>query len=147
MGKSLRQEHITFFTVRMSEHSLVSNWEPIPDEHEYLFKIVRTLPGAQSDVVVHLTDVYRYGLAEFFARPEQLRAGSFVVLGMPHADAAPDAIETAKKERIGIGHLGKFMGALTQKDIWEYISPDERRQKEEEQRRRQAGAQRRRVSP
>ena len=119
---------------------LVSNLEPIPNEHEYLFKIGRTLSGSQNDVVVHLTDAYRYGLAEFFARPGQLGAGSYVVIGMPHADTDPEVIEAAKIKRIGIGHIAKFMGALNHKNVWEYISPDECRQKEEEQRRRHAGA-------
>ena len=136
MGKALRPEHIAFFTVRMNEHNLVSNWEPIANEHEYVFKIRRILSGSQGDVIVHLTDAYRYGLAEFYARPGQLRAGSYVVIGMPHADSAADVIEAAKLERIGIGHIGKFMGALNHKNIWEYISPDERRQKKAEQQRR-----------
>ena len=32
------------------------------------------------------------------------------------------------------------MGALNYKNIWEYMTPDERRRKEEEQRRRKAEA-------
>ena len=57
------------------------------------------------------------------------------MIGMPHADAAPEVVEVAKEERIGIGHIGKFMGALNSKNIWEYMSPDERRRKQEEQQR------------
>ena len=140
MGKALRPEHIAFFTTRMDEHTRVSNWLPIENQHEYLFRIRRKLSGSESDVIVHLTDAYRYGLAEFFARPHQLRADSYVVIGMPHADAASEVIVKAKRHRIGIGNIGKFMGALNHKKIWEYVSPDERRQKEEEQRRREAGA-------
>ncbi len=139
MGKALRQEHIEFFTARMNHYDRVINWEPIASQDEYLFKVTRTLSGSKSDVVVHLTDAYRYGRAEFYARPGQLRAGSYVVIGMPHADAATEVIETAKLAHIGIGHIGKFMGALNHKNIWEYISPDERRQKEAEQQRRRAG--------
>ena len=124
MGKALRPEHIAFFTTRMTEHNLVSNWEPIPNKDEYLFKITRILYGSRSDVIVHLTDAYRYGLAEFYARPNRLRAGSYVVIGMPHADTDAEVIETAKLERIGIGHIRKFMGALNYKNIWEYIPHD-----------------------
>ena len=140
MGKALRPEHITFFTARMNDHNRVSNWMLIADQHEYLFRITRTLSGSESDVTVHLTDAYRYGLAEFFAHPNQLRAGSYVVIGIPHADADPEVIEKAKEHRIGIGHIGKFMGALNYTNIWEYMIPDERREKEEEQRRREAEA-------
>ena len=119
MGKSLRSEHISFFTARMEEHSRVSKWEVIANKHEYLFKIRRRLSGSENDVIVHLTDAYRYGLAEFFARPNQLRTGSYVVIGMPHASADPDVIEEASEHHIGIGHIGKFMGALNSKRIWE----------------------------
>ena len=140
MGKALRQAYIAFFTDRMDEHNLVSNWEPIPNKHEYLFKIKRILSGSQSDVIVHLTDAYSYSFAEFYARPNKLQAGSYVVIGMPHANADAKVIEAAKIERIGIGHVRKFMGALNHKNIWEYISPDERWRKEDEQRRNQAKA-------
>ena len=132
MGKILRPEHIRFFTVRMSEHDRVSNWLPIENQHEYLFRVRRKLRGSESDVIVHLTDAYRYGLAEFFARPKQLRPGSYVVIGMPHAGADPEVVEKAKEHRIGIGHIGKFMGALNYKKIWEYMTPEERRRKEED---------------
>ena len=137
MGKVLRPEHLNFFTSRMDDHSRVTNWELIDDEHEYLFKIRRTLSGKPNDLLVHLTDAYRYGLAEFFARPRQLRAGSYVVIGMPHASAASDVIDEMKQQSIGIGHIRKFMGALNYKNTWEYMTPDERQQ-EERQRRRES---------
>ena len=91
-------------------------------------------------MIVHLTDAYLYGLAEFFARPKELRAGSYVVIGMPHAGADPKVIEKAKEQRIGIGDIGKFMGALNYKNIWEYMTSEERQRKEEEQRRGKAEA-------
>ena len=133
MGKTLRPEHIAFFTARMNEHNLVSSWVVIDNPHEYLFRIRRILHGSESDVIVHLTDAYRYGSAEFIARPEQLKAGSYVVIGMPHADADPELIEKAKEHRIGIGDIGKFMGALNYEKIWEYMTPDERERKNKEQ--------------
>ena len=131
MGKALRPEHIGFFTSRMDEHSRVINWMPIVNENEYLFRIRRSVSRSQEDVVVHLTDAYRYGLAEFYARPSELKTGSFVVIGMPHADADSEVIEKAKEYGIGIGHTGKFMGALNVQNIWEYKSPEERRNEEE----------------
>ena len=130
MGKALRSEHLAFFTSRMDEHNRVSNWVLIENQHEYLFRITHMLGGSKSDVIVHLTDAYRYGLAEFYARPNELRAGSYVVIGMPHADADSEVIEKAKEHRIGIGHIGKFMGALNYRNLWEYVSPEERRMRE-----------------
>ena len=137
MGKALRPEQRDYFTVRLDEHSLISQWELIRHEHEYLFRVVRTLSGNTNNVVVHLTDAYRYGLAEFFARPRQLRTGSFVVIGMPHASAAPEVIDEMKQHRIGIGHIGKFMGALNYRNVWEYMTPTERREEQEQRRRKE----------
>ena len=138
MGKALRREHLNFFTARLDEHSRISTWELIDDEHEYLFRVVRTLSGSTNDVIVHLTDAYLYGLAEFFASPRQLRTGSFVVIGMPHASAAPEVIDEMKQRRIGIGHIGKFMGALNNRNIWEYMTPAERREEQEKRRRKES---------
>lgn len=131
MGKVLRPEHLGFFTARMNEHDRVASWEPIPNKHEYLFRITRLPSANNTKVIVHLTDAYLYTNAEFIARPKQLRSGSFVVLGMPHASVDPEVIETAREHRIGIGHIGKFMGALTYKNIWEYMTSDERQWSED----------------
>ena len=136
MGKGLHQQHIAFFTSKMDEHSRVVNWMLIEDQYEYIFRIRRRLHGSESDVIVHLTDAYRYGFSDFFTRPNQLRTGSFVVIGMPHADVDPAAIGEARQHCIGIGHIGKFMGALNFENIWKYMTPDERQRKEEEQRRK-----------
>ena len=132
MGKALRPEHIGFFTARMDEHDQVRSWGLIANKYEYLFRIIRTTPGSESDVIVHLTDAYCYGLAEFYARPKQLRTGSYVVIGMPHASADPEVIEAARSHSIGIGHIRKFMGALTYRRIWEYTTADERRWREQQ---------------
>ena len=137
LGKALRRLHITFFTSRMDEHDRVSDWVLIPDEHEYLFRITQRQTGSERDVIVHLTDAYSYSLAEFYARPKKLKAGSFVVIGMPHANAGTCVIEKAKEHRIGIGHIGKFMGALNSRNIWEYMNMEERKEEEEKKRRRE----------
>ena len=126
MGKALRPEHLSYFTDRMDQHNLVTNCVLIANQDEYLFKIRRTLNQVESELIVHLTDAYRYGLAEYYARPGELGAGSYVVIGMPHADPTPEAITIAREDRIGVGHIGKFMGALNHTNIWEYMTPDER---------------------
>lgn len=130
MGKTLRPEHIDFFTSRMDDHDKVISWTVIADDHEYLFRIRRKIFGSENDVLVHLTDVYNYGLADFYARPGQLGSGSYVVIGMPHASADLEVIEYAKTHQIGVGHIGKFMGALNYRKIWEYMTADEKARKE-----------------
>lgn len=140
MGKALHQSHLNFFTTKMDEHNSVVNWHPIEDQHEYLFRIRRKLSGSESDVIVHLTDAYQYGLAEFFARPKQIGTGSFVVMGMPNASTDAEVTEKAKEHGIGIGHIGRFMGALNSNKIWEYMTPDEKQRQEAEKQRRGAKA-------
>ena len=140
MGKSLLPVHIRFFTERMDEHDLVIRWEPIDDEQEYLFRIRRRLSGVEDDIIVHLTDAYRYGLAEFYARPNQLQAGSYVVIGMLQASAAYEVVEKVNEAQIGVGHTKDFMGALNLKNVWEYVSPEERRRRAEEHRQSESEA-------
>ena len=125
MGKTLLPRHLDFFTARMDEHSAVARLEPIPSEDEYLFRIVR-VSDSRNDVIVHLTDAYHYGLADLFARPRQLRSGSFVVLGLPHGSFDDDVVAAARARRIGVGHIGKLMGALNYERVWEYMTPEER---------------------
>ncbi len=132
MGKALRPEHLEFFANRMNEHDRVISWQVIPSDEEFLFQITRRVGSSNQSLVVHLTDSYRYGLAEFYARPRQLRRGAFVVIGMPHADASEEVIEEAKNSQIGIGHIGKFMGALNYRKVWEYITPEEQARKAKE---------------
>ena len=132
MGKALRPEHLKFFTARMNQHSRVMRCELIANQNEYLFRVRRTLGESMNDVIIHLTDAYRYGFAEYFTRPRQIKAGSYVVIGIPHADAAVDVIEAAREDHIGVGHIGKVMGALNLKNVWEYMTPEERRRQEAE---------------
>ena len=74
MGKALRPEHIRFFTKRMDEHDLVSNCVLVANDHEFLFKIRRTLAGSES------ADRRLPILAEFYVRPKGAESDC------PHAD-------------------------------------------------------------
>lgn len=131
MGKALRAEHLSFFKARMMEHDKVTQLEPIPDEDEYLFKVTRRLGRKENHLTVHLADTYRYGLADMYSRPDKVGRGSYVVLGMPHASADGQAIEEARQYKIGLGHIGKFMGALNYTKVWEYMTPRERQEQAE----------------
>ena len=117
----------------MNEHSRVASWEPLDNQDEYLYRIIRTqgLP----EVIVHLTDAYR-SHAEYLARPAQvMQPNSFIVLGLPHAyDASPALVAEAKSDRVGIGKIGKFMGALNSRDVSAYESPEERRERQTRER-------------
>jgi hypothetical protein len=119
----------------MTEHSCVEGWEPLDNDAEYLYLITRTrgLP----DVRVHLSDAYEYTRAEYLARPAEVTApNSFVVLGLPEAYEPSEAlIGEARTEGLGIGKIGKFMGALNSRDVSEYETPEERQDRERGSRR------------
>lgn len=110
----------------MSEHNCVASREPLDNDEEYLYLITRTrgLP----DVRVHLSDAYEYSRAEYLARPAEVtKRNSFVVLGDPHAiSPRGELVAEARKDGIGIGDIGKFMGALNSRNVWEYEAPEER---------------------
>lgn len=110
----------------MSAHDLVASYEPLDNKDEYVYLITRRrgLPAVR----VHLSDAYEYTRAEFLARPSEVtERNSFVVLGLPHAYPPGEAlIEEARRERVGIGKIGKLMGALNYPDVSVYESPEER---------------------
>ena len=133
MGKSLHTTHINFFASRMNDHDLVVSWAAIPDADEYLFRVKRKLNGSVSSVVVHLTDAYRYGLADFHSRHKRIKRGSFVVLAMPHAAVNLETVDLARDHGVGVGFVKKFMGALNYREIWKYEGPEERRERDEQE--------------
>jgi hypothetical protein len=111
----------------MTEHDLVASYDPLDNEDEYLYLITRHrgLPAVR----VHLSDAYEYTRAEFLARPAEVtQRNSFVVLGLPHALGPDDElIAEARGRGVGIGKIGKLMGALNIRDVWSYETPEEQR--------------------
>lgn len=119
----------------MNEHDLVVSYPPLDNDDEYVYLITRArgLPAVR----VHLSDAYEYTRAEFLARPTEVtERNSFVVLGLPHAYPPGEAlIEEAQREGVGIGKIGKLMGALNKPDVSAYESPEERQEREDRGRR------------
>jgi hypothetical protein len=104
------------------------SWEPLDNYDEYLYRIIRT---QGPEVRVHLSDAYDYSRAEYLARPAEVLRDSFIVLGLPHAhDATPTLIAEARSDGVGIGKIGKFMGALNSRDVSAYETLEERRARE-----------------
>lgn len=133
MGKNLRPEHLNFFYNRMAEHDRVSSFDPLPSEGDYLYVIHRT--KGWPDVTVHLSDAYDYSFAEYIGRPDQLKRNSFAVIALPHAHSAAAAVvDNARDDGIGVGNIGKFMGALNYEKVWTYLTPDERKERDNAER-------------
>lgn len=99
---------------------------PLDNQEEYVYLIIRErdLP----DVRVHVTDAYQYSRAWYLARPKEVRKrNSFIVCGyFGPGPAGGGYVDEAKAAGIGIGTVGKLMGALNYRDVWEYQTPEER---------------------
>jgi hypothetical protein len=108
----------------MNEHNRVDTWEPLDNDEVYLYLVRRTM--GLPDVRVHLSDAYEYTRAEYLARPaEMTKRNSFVVLGLPHATTPRGTlVAEAGEDGVGIGDIGKFMGALNSRRVWEYQTPE-----------------------
>jgi hypothetical protein len=124
MGTDLKSSVLAFFTSRMAEHSKVESYNRLPIEEEYIFELVRRdgLPTMR----VHVSDAYDYGSVDYLSRPRQLWRGDFILIARPEARFDHALIEEARNDGIGIGMIGKLMGALNFKEPCKYIPKDER---------------------
>jgi hypothetical protein len=104
---------LQFFIEKMKIHDLVDRCERLPIEDDCIFKIYRrrNLPP----VTVFLSDAYDYGFGEYLTKP---RGVDFILIARPEAGFDPSLIARAKADKLGIGKIGKFMGALNNRDIW-----------------------------
>lgn len=118
MGKNLSEYfHISFFVARMKGmEDIVEALEPIPNAGNYLYRIKRRKGSA---VIVHLSDAYSYGEADYDARPAQIKKGAFVLIALPHGDYDEDLVPRATKDGIGVGKISDLMRALNYQDITE----------------------------
>jgi hypothetical protein len=114
---------VTFFLERMESHNKVETCNRLNDEMEYLFEVTRK--DGLPTLTVHLSDAYRYGSWEYLSHPRLIGKGDFIlVAGFASVDGA--VVEMARKDGIGVGKIGKLMGALNLERVWEYRSPEER---------------------
>lgn len=126
MGKDLHPTIPVFFEKRMSEHSNVKSFRRLPSDTDIIYEIKRK---RFDDVVrVWLADQYHFSETDFHNRPPEIRAGDYVLIARP--EAQPDYGYSDGKIRIG--KIGDFMGALTKRNMWTYVSPSD----EEKKRRR-----------
>ena len=118
MGKNLSEyHHISFFVTCMKGmEDIVEALEPIPDAKDYFYRIKRR---KRSPVIVHLSDAYSYGEADYDARPTQIKKGAFILIALPHGGYDEDLVTRATKDGIGVGKIGDLMRALNYEDVTE----------------------------
>ena len=118
MGKDLHYTIISFFRDRMAEHSQFEEYSLVKDDDEILYKVVR--PNNLPDLIVHLSDSYIYRLHDFYSKPPMLSDGDFILIARPEAKYTAEVQRLAVQNKIGIGKLGEFLGALHKRDTWTY---------------------------
>jgi hypothetical protein len=123
MGKDLHPSIRSFFVARMHEHDAVSSVEMLNDDDDFLYDIRRARFG--DSITVWLSDAYLFTDAEFHNRPASLSEGDYIIVGKPEGGIAVD-YELLRQYKIGVGKIGKFMGALNFADLWRFLTAEER---------------------
>lgn len=131
MSKELHPSILEFFRDRMSSHSNVTDLVDESDDDHYLFRISRA--RQRDSILVWLSDAYLFTETDFYSRPTDLNPGDFIVVAKPEGGVHLDRAEV-ERERIGVGQIGKFMGALNSRQMWTYLSADEREEIEQQRR-------------
>jgi hypothetical protein len=124
---TLHRQIVEFFESRMATHTCVARCTRMNVADEYIFSIERK--DGLGPVKVLLSDAYRYGYADYLARPKQIRHGDFIIVARPEADFDEKLVERARQDGIGIGKISKFMGALNRRLVCDYTSPEEKKKR------------------
>lgn len=118
MGKDLHYSIRPFIEQALNNHSAVKSIEPIAVDNFYAYKVHRQ--RGMTSVLVVLSDDYYFGTASLQSKPAILKDGGFFLIAKPEASGFDGNKPT---EKLGIGKLGKLLGALNKEDFWNYEPP------------------------
>ncbi len=128
MGRNLYYIIPRYLENALEQHAKVESWSRIDDakaDNDYIYLVKRI--DRLSDIVIHASDEYIYQLTDYFQKPYQIDAGSFILIARPEADYDYAIVELASQDQISIGKFSALMGALHVEEHWNYI-PKERRE-------------------
>ena len=123
MASAIHYSSIQFFEWKMTQHSKVARFTR--NNGEDIVYIIDRNDGLMP-VTVFLSDAYWFGRADLLGRPSEIKRGSFILITRPEASFDQTLIDKARAKGIGIGKIGKLMGALNRANVYEYKSPEER---------------------
>ena len=118
MGKNLHYSIRPFIERVLMNHMAVREIEKIELDKFYAYRVKRNFN--LSDVTVVLSDDYYFGSSSLLDKPEILKNGGFFLIARPEANGIE---ESDIAERLGIGKIGKLLGALNKENYWEYEPP------------------------
>lgn len=118
MGKDLHYSIRPFIEQALNNHSAVESIESISLDDYYAYKVNRR--KGMSSLVVVLSDDYYFGSSSLENKPSILKDGGFFLIAKPEAKKFEG---NEPNEKLGIGKIGKLLGALNQEDFWNYEPP------------------------
>jgi len=118
MGKDLHPSILPFIERALTFHGKVKSFELLKDPEFYIYHIERG--NGLRDLYVVLSDDYYFGdYAKITIHPI-LKNGGFILIARPEATNHNDNDIDLK---LGIGKIGKLLGALNKDDYWKYEPP------------------------
>lgn len=128
MGKDLHYSILDFFISAITLHDKVHTYQDKSTATDSLFELNRN--NSFPPVLVHLSDIYNYSEYDYYGRPKELKANSFVLIARPEAHFNEKSVEAARECHMGLGQIGKLLGALNLLNVWEYLTKEEREKRQ-----------------
>jgi hypothetical protein len=113
-----------FFEARMAAHNKVARCQLLDDVDYIKYGIERT--GDLPNLTVFLSDAYTFTEAELFEMMRVVSKGDYILVARPEAGFTTSVGKEARSYKIGLGRIGTFMGALNVRNVWEYLTPEQR---------------------
>lgn len=124
MGKNLHYSIRPFIEQALNSHFFVEKFELVDNDEYYIYRVKRK--HGMSDVIVVLSDDYYFSTASLQSKPKILKNGGFFLIARPEAKG----FEGNKPlEKLGVGKIGKLLGALNKEDFWNYEPPKKNEEK------------------
>ena len=118
MGKDLHYSIRPFIERALNSHFAVERFELIDNDEYFIYKVYRR--NEMSEIIVVLSDDYYFGSASLQNKPAILKDGGFFLIARPEASGFEG---NEPLEKLGIGKIGKLLGALNKEDFWNYEPP------------------------
>jgi len=127
MGKDIHYSIFKFFEDKLKQHSKVLNFEKIDTDNDVVYRIVRI--SGLPDIHVHLSDAYSYSDYDYLSKPSIIGEGDYIMIAKPEASFGGTEFGVSRRDKIGFGKIGAFLGALNYRNVWEYETSYEREEK------------------
>jgi hypothetical protein len=118
MGKDLHYSILNFVKSAFENHQAIESFDVVSDPDCYIFHIRRKFN--YRDLYVVLSDDYSFGDYDMITKHSILRKGGFILIARPEAQ---NYSENDPHNKIGIGKIGKLLGALNKNEFWNYELP------------------------